>query len=151
MHRKPLHLARFGKYPREAAPSFHELRDVAGYPAKDRRMRDLDAALGHHLNQVPIRQPVGDIPTHAQLDDVGVEYPLAIHRITGNRLRHSAPRATFPTAYPMPIDASEPSLRCALKNLCQINGPNWGTAQLTSNARPSRTAPPQPRRSQQGE
>jgi hypothetical protein len=43
----------------EAAPSFHELRDVAGYPAKDRRMRDLDAALGHHLNQVPVREPVG--------------------------------------------------------------------------------------------
>ena len=78
---------RFG----DAAPSFHELRDVAGNPAKDRRMRDLDAALGHHLNQVP----VGDIPTHAQLNDVGIKRALAIDSVTVNRLRHPTPRQTI--------------------------------------------------------
>jgi hypothetical protein len=54
-------------------------------------MCDIDAALRHHLDQIPIRLPKADIPTHAQLNDVGVERALAVDRITVNRLRHSAP------------------------------------------------------------
>jgi hypothetical protein len=54
-------------------------------------MRDFDAALGHHLHKISIRQPIGDVPAHAQLDDVGVEGPLAVNRVTGYLLRHSAP------------------------------------------------------------
>src|ERR1700690_314960 len=60
---------------------------------KDRRMRDFDAALGHHLHKISIRQPISDVPAHAQLDDVGVEYAFTVHRVTRDRLRHSAPRA----------------------------------------------------------
>src|ERR1019366_2718333 len=60
---------------------------------EDRRMRDFDAALGHHLDEIPIRQPIADIPAHAQLNDVGVECPFAVDRVTGDRVRHSAPRA----------------------------------------------------------
>jgi hypothetical protein len=56
-------------------------------------MRELDATLCHHLDQVPIRQPIADIPSHAQLNDVGVEGTLAVHQVTGYRFRHSAPRA----------------------------------------------------------
>ena len=58
---------------------------------EDRRMRDFDAALRHHLDEIPIRQPIADIPTHAQLDDGSVERSLAVERVTVNRLRHSAP------------------------------------------------------------
>jgi hypothetical protein len=55
-------------------------------------VRDLYAALAHHLHQVPIRQPIRDIPAYAMLNDIGVEGSLAVDRIAGNRLRHSAPR-----------------------------------------------------------
>ena len=53
-------------------------------------MGDFDAALGHHLHQVAIRQSIGDIPTHAELNHVSVERPLAVDWVTGDRLRHSA-------------------------------------------------------------
>src|ERR1035438_175421 len=80
---------RFG----EPAPALVELRDVPRHPSQDRRVRHLDAALGHHLHQVPVRQSVSDIPAHAKFDDVGVEYAFTVHRVTRDRLRHSAPRA----------------------------------------------------------
>jgi hypothetical protein len=92
---------------REPIPPLLELRDVAGYPAKHGRMRHLDAALGHHLDQVPVRKPIGDVSAHTQLNDVGVEYPFAVDRVTGDRLRHSAPRAKDSAVYPMPLDAPE--------------------------------------------
>src|ERR1022692_3044450 len=76
-----------------ARPGLLELRNVTSAPPKDRRMRDFDAALGHHLHKISIRQPISDVPAHAQLDDVGVEYAFTVHRVTRDRLRHSAPRA----------------------------------------------------------
>src|SRR5664279_1828165 len=76
---------------REPVPTLLELRDVPRHPSKYRRVRDLHAALGHHLHEIPIRQPIRDVPAHAQLDDVGVEGPLAVNRVTGYRLRPSAP------------------------------------------------------------
>jgi hypothetical protein len=54
-------------------------------------MRDLDPAFRHHLYQIPIREPIGDIPPHAQLNNVRVKGALAVHRVTRDRLRHSAP------------------------------------------------------------
>jgi len=42
---------------------------------EDRRMRDFDAALCHHLHKISIRQPISDVPAHAQLDDVGHRIP----------------------------------------------------------------------------
>ena len=71
-------------------------------------MCDLDATLCHHLDQVSVRQPIGDVPPHAQLDDVGIEYTFAVHRVTRDRLRHSEPPAKDPAVYPMPLDAPEP-------------------------------------------
>jgi len=78
---------------RESVPALLELRNVTSDPPKDRRMRDFDAALGHHLHKISIRQPISDVSAHAQLDDVGVEYAFTVHRVTRDRLRHSAPRA----------------------------------------------------------
>jgi hypothetical protein len=75
-------------------------------------MGDLDATLCHHLDQVSVRQPIGDVPAHAQLDDVGIEYTFAVHRVTRDRLRHSEPPAKDPAVYPMPLDAPEPDLLC---------------------------------------
>src|ERR1039457_3971765 len=78
---------------RESVPALLELRNVTSDPPKDRQMRDFDAALGHHLHKISIRQPISDVPAHAQLDDVGVEYAFTVHRVTRDRLRHSAPPA----------------------------------------------------------
>ena len=76
---------------REPVPTLLEPRDVPRHPSKYRRVRDLHAALDHHLHEIPIRQPIRDVPAHAQLDDGGVEGPLAVNRVTGYRLRRSAP------------------------------------------------------------
>jgi hypothetical protein len=43
------------------------------------------------------------------LNDVGVKGTLAVDRVTGDRLCHSAPRAKDPAVYPMPLDAPEPN------------------------------------------
>jgi hypothetical protein len=75
----------------KTASSLLELGHVPGNPSQDRRVGDLDAALGHHLHEVAIRQPIGDVPAHAELDYVGVEGPLAVDRVTGDRLRHPPP------------------------------------------------------------
>src|SRR5450759_4410895 len=77
----------------EPSPALLELRDVARDPAEDRGMGNLDPALCHHLHQIAIREPIGDIPSHAQLNDVGVKGALAVHWVTDYRLGHSAPRA----------------------------------------------------------
>jgi hypothetical protein len=39
---------------------------------------DLHTALGHHLHEVAIRQPIGNVPSYAQLNDLGIEGALAI-------------------------------------------------------------------------
>jgi hypothetical protein len=38
----------------------------------------MDPALGHHLDQAAVREPVGDVPANAELDDLGVEAALAV-------------------------------------------------------------------------
>jgi len=78
---------RFG----EPSPPLLVLRYVAGYPSKDCRVGDLDAALGHHLHEVAIGKPIRNVPPYAELDNVGIEGPLAVHRVTSDRLRHPAP------------------------------------------------------------
>ena len=36
-------------------------------------MRDRQSSLGHHGHQISVAQPIGDVPAHAQFDDVGFE------------------------------------------------------------------------------
>ena len=50
-----------------------------------------DPALRHHSSEVPIAQPVGDVPANAQLDDFSVEHPSAVDGVRGDRLGHSEP------------------------------------------------------------
>ena len=93
----------------ETPPALLELRNAAGYPPKHGRMGHLDAALGHHFDWVPVRQPIRDVPPHAQLDDVGGKHSFAVDRVTGNRPGHSAPRARLSASLPAALDAPEPS------------------------------------------
>jgi len=51
------------------------------FPLAD-TMGQLDAALGHHLHKILVRQPIGDVPTHVKLDIAGVESLL---RYIGSR------------------------------------------------------------------
>src|ERR1700689_3436449 len=81
----------FGK----PAPALFKLRNIPRYPAKHGRVSNLNTTLGHHLHEIPVRHPIGDVPPHAQLDNVGVERPFPVHRVTGNRLRHSTPRGSM--------------------------------------------------------
>ena len=67
---------------------FSNSGDVPGHPSQDHRMGDLDAALCLHLDQLSVRQLTGDVPPHAQLDAVGIEYTFAVHRVTRDWLRH---------------------------------------------------------------
>src|ERR1700733_10538272 len=78
---------RFGK----SAPPLLKFRHVARHPSKDRRIGDPNASLSHHLHQIPIREPIRNVPPYAELDNVGIEGPLAVHRVTSDRLRHPAP------------------------------------------------------------
>lgn len=34
--------------------------------------RTIDSTLGHHRHEIPIAQPVGDIPTYAKFDELGI-------------------------------------------------------------------------------
>ena len=73
-------------------------------------MLDFDAALRHHLDQIPIRQPKADISTHAQLNDVGVKRALAVDRVTVNGLRQWD-LCKDRGSYSMALDAPEPHRR----------------------------------------
>ena len=53
-------------------------------PAMDRGVVDGDAALGHHLFQIPETEIVGQIPPHAEQDHRSIKMPALEHPI----LRH---------------------------------------------------------------
>jgi len=65
----------------ETPPALLGLRNAAGHPPKRGRMGHLNAALCHHFDQVPVRQPLRDVPPHAQLDAVGVKHSFAADRV----------------------------------------------------------------------
>ncbi len=78
----------------ESRPALDELRNIAHHPSKDRRMRDSHATFGHHLDQIPIGEPVGHVPANAQFNDLGAETTLAVDGVTGNRLGHWSVHST---------------------------------------------------------
>ena len=51
-------------------------------PAQDRRVLYNDAALGHHGHQVPIAQPIGDVPANTEFDDLSLEPAPTVDRVT---------------------------------------------------------------------
>jgi hypothetical protein len=48
--------------PGPTIPPLLELWDLPNHPAQDGRVGQLDPALGHHGHQIPIAQPVRDVP-----------------------------------------------------------------------------------------
>lgn len=58
---------------RETAPALIELWCISLNSAKDCRVSDLQASLGHDLGQVAVRQLIAQIPAHKQNDDFLLE------------------------------------------------------------------------------
>src|SRR5208282_3800547 len=57
----------------KAVPTFFEFRDIARYPAHDRRMGERNSALGHHFHEISKAQLEPEIPKGTQDDDLAVE------------------------------------------------------------------------------
>src|ERR1700730_6517429 len=49
------------------------LRHVSEDPTKNCRVRHLNPALGHDLDEVSVGEPVADVPADAEFDDLSVE------------------------------------------------------------------------------
>src|SRR5450631_514583 len=80
------------RYPRlwRTGSSVSRIRERSEIPIEGSSSGSGEAAVGHSLDEVPIRQAISDIPTHAQLDNVSVEWLIAGNRVSDDRLRHSA-------------------------------------------------------------
>src|SRR6202023_664257 len=49
----------------KAIPALLKFRNISNQPSHDRRVRNADAALGHHRNEISIAQAIADVPGHA--------------------------------------------------------------------------------------
>ena len=58
-------------------------------PSQDGRLSDVNAALGHHFNKIPLAQHLTDVPADAQRNDFSVEQTFSTDRVTDNRPSHS--------------------------------------------------------------
>jgi hypothetical protein len=43
-----------------------------------------DAALGHHLDEISIAEPIREVPAHAQFNDFRLESAIPVNRIARN-------------------------------------------------------------------
>src|SRR5581483_5300051 len=73
-----------------ASPPLLELGYIPLHPSKDGRVRDGDAALGHHLDQIPIAEPICEVPADAQLDNFGLKSATPVDGVTHDGLGHGA-------------------------------------------------------------
>ncbi len=54
----------------------------------NRRMRNDNAALGHHRHEIPIAQSVRDEPADAELNDFRIEAATSVNGVSDNRPVH---------------------------------------------------------------
>ena len=73
----------------ETIPSPFEFRHIAPDPAHDRRMRQRNASLGHHLHEISQAELEPEIPAHAENNDLSVEM-AAFEKIIN--AQHPGPR-----------------------------------------------------------
>ena len=64
------------------------LKDLKPPIEAHRRRSMILPALSHHRDQISIVQPVGDVPAHAQLDDLAIEAAAAVNGVSDNWPRH---------------------------------------------------------------
>src|ERR1700694_3817195 len=86
----------------KSIPALFKFRNISNHPSHDRRVRNADAALGHHRNEISIAQAIADAPAHAQNNDLGVELALYIDRVTILAFGHLvSPSATQSSRRPL--------------------------------------------------
>ena len=82
-------------------------------PTMNGRVVDGDAALGHHLFEIPQAQTIGQVPPNAEQDDRLIKMPALEH----TTLRFCTKRAVAETLKQMVYDGAlgRPSLACLLR------------------------------------
>ena len=68
------------------------------------------ATFGHHRNEISVAQAIGDVPAHAQNNDLGVELALHLDRGTILAFGHRAP----------PSARSLADVRCCTGTLAEV-------------------------------
>ena len=67
-----------------AIPTLLEFGYVPLNPTQNGRVGYGDAALGHHLDEISIAEPIREVPAHAQLYDFGLESTTQIDGVSSN-------------------------------------------------------------------
>ncbi len=70
-------------------PPLPEFRRVMLHPSQNRRVRQADAALAHHADQIPIAQFETQVPPNAQHHNLGVQMAACKQLLDGNESGHS--------------------------------------------------------------
>src|ERR1700676_2522744 len=79
----------------KSIPALLKCRNIPNHPSHDRRVRNDHTALGHHRNEISVAQAIGDVPAHAQNNDLGIKLAFHIDRVTVLAFGHRAsPSAT---------------------------------------------------------
>src|SRR4029077_14030187 len=83
-----IHTPGVADWPCIMIPALFKLRDILLHPPKNSRMGQCDAALGHHLDKVAGAEFKGQVPPHAQHDDLLVKMPPLEEILCRGRFRH---------------------------------------------------------------
>ena len=83
-----IHTPGVADWPCVMIPALFKLRDILLHPPKNSRMGQSDAALGHHLDKVAGAEFKGQVPPHAQHDDLLVKMPPLEEILCRGRFRH---------------------------------------------------------------
>ena len=75
---------------RGPVPTTLELRSIMVHPTHDRRVHHRQAALGHHLRQIPKAELEPQIPPHAKDDDLAIKVAALEQLVQTQEPRHRA-------------------------------------------------------------
>src|SRR5580698_11346751 len=74
--------------PRELVPATLELRNIMMHPTHNGGVGHRQAALGHHLHQIPEAELEAQVPPHAQDDDLAIKVPTIKQLVHAREPRH---------------------------------------------------------------
>jgi hypothetical protein len=101
---------RSSSFARKAISAFHELRSVALNPAHYRRVRKINVAFGHHLDEIRETQFEPEIPANAKNDDLPVEMASHEKPFDAQHVDPHPPSAFDGQYARLPLFAPEPFL-----------------------------------------
>src|ERR1700733_7290274 len=74
--------------PRELVPATLELRNIMMHPTHNGGVGHRQAALGHHLHQIPETELEAQVPPHAQDDDLAIKVPTTKQLVHARKPGH---------------------------------------------------------------